>query len=874
MLILSTLGICGGVIIVLVAITKVLKSFTSQKFLNNKKEKSHRYLKMKGLQKANLLIPDQNQRWVPVIRPISPTNNSSIRTSYINPPDKMCGLAFNNYYCLKHKYKCEINDEINDKRDCLMNFFTSTNNPKNLCYSCQFIHSNPFNEGGVICSSETNSLSFITYDIQRGKTISKLGRKHPSDKNNLQISLSTNDLSSMSNSYKISSLINISSVTNDKCFNYENDNYCSQTNFNSVDDIFKNGGSSNQMVTCLPSYEIWIQKNVYKDISLKHPYKVKKNNSILKKFIPKNDFGTSKLIIPTPRISLPSIKFGNFKIDQHNNANHDNPLSNKCKNHFKNGQLVMPLKHLNGVENNYPYNFDSNQEWDICKNRINPYVNNFIKIINATNNRPVDNKKFECQSKLSTKYLKYKPLTKKSILQIQTSNDKKNTKHRFGEKINGSNNISKSFHAIRERNVASNISQVLNSCSNLTQPNFINDISVDNILDSKVSPEPTFLHFAIKYHQINKVIVVNMKQLVSEGDIFLTFKNRKDNNINNCMIDSGICINKDSLALKNKATMDLSNINKLLVSIELELLPERKRILRTRNLIIHKVTNVGKKLISNPINLIFDEKFEFFDDLTLAQLVDTSIQFKVNVSPYDSLEPFIYDNLRNTFIWGKLVVNLNEIFHEIVDKEIHVYRELRYVDHYSIAINSFVQYDDHLILEQERCIQNHRGDILLSLCYSRSTQTLNLIILRARNLYKSESKQCIDPYVKIFLKDSDANKILNKYSTRIRLNTYDPVFNETVKFGSHLFNGAQKHDKSLKSIYGHFSMDIIVNDSNQSILAPNYKNIFKKRPSKLIGRILIESNPSSQDQTSDTTHWIESWNNPDKIITKWHTLMI
>ncbi|XP_039601012.1 synaptotagmin-like protein 5 isoform X2 [Polypterus senegalus] len=76
---------------------------------------------------------------------------------------------------------------------------------------------------------------------------------------------------------------------------------------------------------------------------------------------------------------------------------------------------------------------------------------------------------------------------------------------------------------------------------------------------------------------------------------------------------------------------------------------------------------------------------------------------------------------------------------------------------------------------------NVSGEILLNISYSYKTGALNVLVKQCHNLaIADEKKQRTDPYVKAYLLPDKSRQ--SKRKTKIKVNTTDPVYNETLKY--------------------------------------------------------------------------------------------
>jgi Ca2+-dependent lipid-binding protein len=73
-----------------------------------------------------------------------------------------------------------------------------------------------------------------------------------------------------------------------------------------------------------------------------------------------------------------------------------------------------------------------------------------------------------------------------------------------------------------------------------------------------------------------------------------------------------------------------------------------------------------------------------------------------------------------------------------------------------------------------------RGEVLLSLTYQAAFNNLTIVILKARGLGKNRQGTA-DPYVKLYLRKENGEKIIKK-KTHVRRSTTNPVFNESFVF--------------------------------------------------------------------------------------------
>ncbi|POI19985.1 hypothetical protein CIB84_016269, partial [Bambusicola thoracicus] len=76
--------------------------------------------------------------------------------------------------------------------------------------------------------------------------------------------------------------------------------------------------------------------------------------------------------------------------------------------------------------------------------------------------------------------------------------------------------------------------------------------------------------------------------------------------------------------------------------------------------------------------------------------------------------------------------------------------------------------------------QGSRGELLLSLCYNPSANSIVVNIIKARNLKAMDIGGTSDPYVKVWLMYKD--KRVEKKKTVVMKRCLNPVFNESFSF--------------------------------------------------------------------------------------------
>ncbi|OCT98902.1 synaptotagmin-4 isoform X1 [Xenopus laevis] len=135
-----------------------------------------------------------------------------------------------------------------------------------------------------------------------------------------------------------------------------------------------------------------------------------------------------------------------------------------------------------------------------------------------------------------------------------------------------------------------------------------------------------------------------------------------------------------------------------------------------------------------------------------------------------------------------------------------------------------------------------RGELLISLCYQSTTNTLTVVVLKARHLPKVDVSGLSDPYVKVNL--YHAKKRISKKKTHVKKCTPNAVFNELFVFDIPC--------EGLEDI----SVEFLVMDSDRG------------SRNEAVGRLILGS---SADGTGGE-HWKEICEHPRRQIAKWHML--
>nr|XP_047912525.1 synaptotagmin-4-like [Anser cygnoides] len=135
-----------------------------------------------------------------------------------------------------------------------------------------------------------------------------------------------------------------------------------------------------------------------------------------------------------------------------------------------------------------------------------------------------------------------------------------------------------------------------------------------------------------------------------------------------------------------------------------------------------------------------------------------------------------------------------------------------------------------------------RGELLISLCYQSITNTLTVVVLKARHLPKSDVSGLSDPYVKVNL--YHGKKRISKKKTHVKKCTPNAVFNELFVFDIPC--------EGLDDI----SIEFLVLDSDRG------------SRKEVIGRLTL----GYSAEGTGGEHWKEICEYPRRQIAKWHML--
>ncbi|KAJ7335165.1 hypothetical protein JRQ81_013106 [Phrynocephalus forsythii] len=135
-----------------------------------------------------------------------------------------------------------------------------------------------------------------------------------------------------------------------------------------------------------------------------------------------------------------------------------------------------------------------------------------------------------------------------------------------------------------------------------------------------------------------------------------------------------------------------------------------------------------------------------------------------------------------------------------------------------------------------------RGELLISLCYQSTTNTLTVVVLKARHLPKADVSGFSDPYVKVNL--YHAKKRISKKKTHVKKCTPNAVFNELFVFDIPC--------EGLEEI----SIEFLVLDSERGT------------QNEIIGQLTL----GATAEGTAGEHWKEICEYPRRQIAKWHML--
>ncbi|XP_028917505.1 synaptotagmin-4 isoform X2 [Ornithorhynchus anatinus] len=228
--------------------------------------------------------------------------------------------------------------------------------------------------------------------------------------------------------------------------------------------------------------------------------------------------------------------------------------------------------------------------------------------------------------------------------------------------------------------------------------------------------------------------------------------------------------------------------------IKMTILPEKKHKVKTR-------------VLRKTLDPAFDETFTFYG-IPYSQIQDLVLHFMI----------LSFDRFSRDDIIGEVLIPLSGI--ELSNGKMLMNREI--------------------IKRNVR--SSGRGELLISLCYQSTTNTLTVVVLKARHLPKADVSGLSDPYVKVNL--YHAKKRISKKKTHVKKCTPNAVFNELFVFDIPC--------EGLEDI----SVEFLVLDSDRG------------SRNEVIGRLIL----GASAEGTGGEHWKEICEFPRRQIAKWHML--
>uniref|UniRef100_A0A8C5TQR0 Synaptotagmin 4 n=1 Tax=Malurus cyaneus samueli TaxID=2593467 RepID=A0A8C5TQR0_9PASS len=168
--------------------------------------------------------------------------------------------------------------------------------------------------------------------------------------------------------------------------------------------------------------------------------------------------------------------------------------------------------------------------------------------------------------------------------------------------------------------------------------------------------------------------------------------------------------------------------------IKMTILPEKKHKVKTR-------------VLRKTLDPAFDETFTFYG-IPYSQIQDLTLHFMI----------LSFDRFSRDDVIGEVLIPLAGI--ELSEGRLLMDRE---------------------IIKRNVRKSSGRGELLVSLCYQSTTNTLTVVVLKARHLPKSDVSGLSDPYDKVNLYMPE-NDFLKVRKPRVRSATPNAVFNELFVF--------------------------------------------------------------------------------------------
>ncbi|XP_065519010.1 synaptotagmin-4 [Lathamus discolor] len=229
--------------------------------------------------------------------------------------------------------------------------------------------------------------------------------------------------------------------------------------------------------------------------------------------------------------------------------------------------------------------------------------------------------------------------------------------------------------------------------------------------------------------------------------------------------------------------------------IKMTILPEKKHKVKTR-------------VLRKTLDPAFDETFTFYG-IPYSQIQDLTLHFMI----------LSFDRFSRDDVIGEVLIPLAGI--ELSEGRLLMDRE---------------------IIKRNVRKSSGRGELLISLCYQSTTNTLTVVVLKARHLPKSDVSGLSDPYVKVNL--YHAKKRISKKKTHVKKCTPNAVFNELFVFDIPC--------EGLDDI----SIEFLVLDSDRG------------SRNEVIGRLTL----GCSAEGTGGEHWKEICEYPRRQIAKWHML--
>ncbi|CAL8377557.1 unnamed protein product [Boreogadus saida] len=243
--------------------------------------------------------------------------------------------------------------------------------------------------------------------------------------------------------------------------------------------------------------------------------------------------------------------------------------------------------------------------------------------------------------------------------------------------------------------------------------------------------------------------------------------------------------------------------------IKLTLLPEKKHRVKTR-------------VLRKTLEPAFDETFSFYG-VAAARVPELALHFNV----------LSFDRFSRDRVIGETLVPLAGL--DLSEGRVLMSREI-------------------VKRNVKKCVG--RGELLLSLCYQSTSNTLTVVVLKARQLPRTENNNGpIDPYVKVNL--YQGKKRVSKKKAHVKKCTPNPVFNDVFVFDL-------PSDGGLRDT----SVELLLLDSERARGGGGGGgDSHGSKP--VLGRLVLGTDaPGTPGQ-----HWREICEHPRRQIAKWHAML-